>query len=253
MAGHSKWANIKHKKAAQDARRGKTFSKIVKYISSAARRGGGDPDTNPELRLYIGKARDVNMPADNIERAILKATGQLEGVSFEDYVYEGYGPGGVAIMVAGSTDNRNRTVANIRHAFAKNGGNMGENGCVGWMFHEKGIVSLEDGHVTDLDALMELALEHGAEEFEHDDGVVTITCAPGDFMTLREALTEAGYVEFITDEITRVAETQVTPDLEAVRANLKLLDVLDDDDDVDNVYHNLELSDDIAAALEAET
>src|SRR5690554_3100977 len=157
MAGHSKWANIKHKKAAVDAKRGKVFSRLSKKISSAARRGGGELDTNNELRLWVQKAKAANMPNDNIERAILKATGQLEGVVYTDFTYEGYGPGGVAILLEGSTDNKNRTVANIRHFFSKQGGNLGENGCVGWMFHDKGVISIEQEHVANNDSLMEVA------------------------------------------------------------------------------------------------
>ena len=252
MAGHSKWANIKHKKARQDAKRGKVFSHLSKKISSAARRGGGDPDTNHELRLYIDKAKAANMPNDNIERAILKATGQLEGVTYTDFTYEGYGPGGVAYLLEGSTDNRNRTVANIRHFFDKTGGNLGESGCVAWMFHSRGIISLGKDEVDDTEALMELALENGAEDFEIEDGVVTITTDPADFVTMRDALHAAGYTEFMSDEVTKVAETNITPDLSTVQQNMRLMELLDDNDDVESVYHNLELSDDVAAALEAE-
>lgn len=249
MAGHSKWANIKHRKGREDAKRGKVFTKIVKQISSAARRGGGDLEANSELRLYVGKAKDANMPNDTIERAILKATGQLEGVSFSDFTYEGYGPGGVAIFLEGSTDNKNRTVGNIRYYFSKNGGNLGQDGCVAWMFEGQGILTLEEEGVEDIDALMELALESGADDIEVEDGVVTVIADPMAFMELRDTLAGKGY-SFISDEITRVAETSVEPDLAAVKANMRLLDILEDDDDIENVYHNLELSDEVAAALE---
>lgn len=252
MAGHSKWANIKHKKAREDAKKGKVFTRIVKQLSSAARRGGGDPDTNPELRLYIQKAKDANMPANNIERAILKATGQLEGITYSDFSYEGYGPGGVAIFVEGATDNKNRTVANIRHAFTKFGGNLGENGCVAWMFHEKGILVIQESLVPDADALMEVALENGAQDFETADGAVTITTESGDFVGLREAVVAAGFDEFMTDEITKVAETPLEASLEDVKKNMKIFDILEEDDDVENIYHNLEISDDVAAALAAD-
>lgn len=252
MAGHSKWANIKHKKAAQDAKRGKVFSKIVKKIASAARRGGGDIDANPELRLYVDKGRAVNMPSDNIQRAILKATGQLEGVSFEDFVYEGYGPGGVAVLLEGATDNKNRTVANIRHAFSKNGGNLGANGCVSWMFHDRGVITMASDQVADHDALMELALEHGAEDFDDDGEVITLTSAPEDFVTLRQALIDAGYNDFLSDELTKVAETSTSPELKDVLGNMRLIEILEDDDDIESVYTNLELSDEVAAALENE-
>lgn len=252
MAGHSKWANIKHKKARQDKKRGKVFSKLSKKISSAARRGGGDPETNHELRLYVDKAKAANMPNDNIERAILKATGQLEGVTYTDFTYEGYGPGGVAYLLEGSTDNKNRTVANIRHFFDKSGGNLGESGCVAWMFHSRGILSISADEVSDVEELMEVALENGAEDFEQEDGVITITTDPLDFLTMRQALQSDGYEEFITDELTKIAETTLCPDLSTVQSNIRLLDLLEDDDDIENVYHNLELSDDVAEALESE-
>ena len=251
MAGHSKWANIKHKKAAVDSKRGKVFSQLVKKISTAARRGGGDLDTNSELRLYVQKARDANMPAANIERAILKATGQLPGQNVEAITYEGYGPGGVAFYLAVATDNRNRTAGNVRHAFSKSGGNMGANGCVGWMFHTKGLISLSAEGV-DTEQLMDLALEHGAEDFEVADGVITITCEQEDFIALRDALVTAGHDSFMTDEVTMIAENDVTPDLETVRRNLKLIDVFEDDDDIESVYHNMELSDEVAEVLGAE-
>jgi len=251
MAGHSKWANIKHKKAREDARRGKIFTRLVKKISSAARRGGGDPETNPELRLFVQKAKDANMPNENIERAILKATGQLEGVTYTDFSYEGYGPGGVAFFVEGSTDNKNRTVAEIRHTFTKFGGNLGEDGCVRWMFTSQGLMSLSEDEVEDPDELMMLAAEHGALDFEQDDGVITITTEPTEFHAVRDALVEAGYEEFLSDEITMVADNKVEPDLSAVKSNMKLIDMLEDNDDVENFYHNLELSDEVAAELDA--
>ncbi len=250
MAGHSKWANIKHRKAAQDAKRGKVFSKLIKKISSAARRGGGDPDANPELRLMVDKARAVNMPFDNIERAILKATGQLEGVTYEDFSYEGYGPGGVAIQVEGATDNKNRTVAEVRHAFGKAGGSLGESGCVGWMFQARGVIAVDDEHAPDADALMEVALDGGAEDFEFSDGVYTITTAPADYLAVREALLAADYSEFATDEVTKIADTLVTPEVADAVRNVRLIELFEDHDDVQSVYSNLELSDEAAAALD---
>ncbi len=250
MAGHSKWANIKHKKAREDAKRGKIFSKIVKKISSAARRGGGDPEMNPELRLYIQKAKDANMPNENIERAILKATGQLEGVTYTDFSYEGYGPGGVAYFLEGSTDNKNRTVGNIRHAFTKHEGNLGENGCVAWMFQSKGIITLSENEVDDLDELMMEALEAGADDVVSEDGVVTVTMESTSFHAVRDAFVKAGYKDFLSDEITMIADNDVEPSLSEVRQNMRLIDVLEDDDDVENVYHNMELSDDVAAELD---
>lgn len=252
MAGHSKWANIKHKKGREDAKRGKIFSKLVKKITAAARRGGGDVDVNNELRMYVDKAKAANMPKDNIERAIKKGTGELEGVSYEAFHYEGYGPGGVAIFLTGATDNRNRIVAEIRHMFGKHNGNLGEDGCVNWMFKDRGIFSLSDAGVDDVDELMMLALEHGAVDVEHEDGVVTILCEVADFMALRSALADAGHTEFITDELTKLADVFVTPDVDIARQNLSLFDALEDEDDIENVYHNLELSDEVAAELAAE-
>lgn len=249
MAGHSKWANIKHKKAAVDAKRGKVFSAISKKISSAARRGGGDPETNVELRLYLQKARAVNMPQDNIKRVILKATGQLEGVIVEAISYEGYGAGGVAIYVEGSTDNKNRIVGEVRYAFSRNGGNLGTNGSVAWMFHTKGILVMEESKVSDLDELMELALENGAADFETEDGMVTITTEFEDYLTLREALIAAGYTDFVTDEITKVAENSIEVDLAQAKQNMRLIELLEDNDDIENVYHNMEISDEIAEQL----
>lgn len=252
MAGHSKWANIKHKKAKEDAKRGKVFSKLVKKITSAARRGGGDLDANTELRLYVNKAKAANMPSDNIERAILKGTGNLEGVSYEDFTYEGYGPGGVAIYLSGATDNRNRTVAEVRHAFSKNGGNLGADGCVAWMFEDRGILSVEEDKVDDADSFMLVAIENGALDVEIEDGIITATSSAEDFVSMRDAIAEEGYTEFVTDEITKLAENTIAPDLAAARTNIRLIDFLEDYDDIENVYHNLDLSDDVAAALAAE-
>jgi YebC/PmpR family DNA-binding regulatory protein len=252
MAGHSKWANIKHKKAREDAKRGKIFSKIVKKITSAARRGGGDPDTNPELRLYIDKAKDANMPKDNVERAIKKGTGELEGVTYDEFTYEGYGPGGVAIFLTGATDNRNRTVAEIRHIFSERNGKLGEDGCVNWMFKDRGLLSLSEDEVDDVDELMMVALENDAVDFEQEDGVVTILTEFSDFMKMRNALEEAGYDEFMSDELTKLADTHIAPDPSTTRTNLGLIEELEDHDDIENVYHNLELSDEAAAELAAE-
>ncbi len=252
MAGHSKWANIKHKKAREDAKRGKIFSKLVKKITSAARRGGGDPEINNELRLFIDKAKDANMPKDNIERAIKKGTGDLEGVSYDAFTYEGYGPGGVAIFLTGATDNRNRTVAEVRHIFSERNGNLGEDGCVNWMFKDRGLISISEDQVDDVDEIMELALENGAVDFEVEDGVVTIQTEVPDYMTLRGALEEAGYDEFMSDDITKLAENQVAPDPSTTETNLNLIEDLEEHDDIENVYHNLELSDEAAAQLAAE-
>lgn len=252
MAGHSKWANIRHKKAKEDAKKGKVFSKYVKKISSAARRGGGDLDTNPELRMFVDKARSVNMPQDNIERAILKATGQLEGVSFEEVSYEGYGPGGVAIMLEGSTDNRNRTVAEIRLAFGKSGGNMGDSGCVNWMFSLQGVLVIPREEVANVDEFMMLAIDLGAEDVEIDEESLTITCDPSEFSALKEKLESAGYTEFVQDEITKLASSNVSPNVEDARGNIALIDYFEDHEDIENVYTNLELSDEVAQAIDEE-
>lgn len=249
MSGHSKWANIKHKKAATDAKKGKIFSMLAKKISTAARRGGGDLEMNSELRLYVQKAKAANMPAANIERAILKATGQLAGQQVESFTYEGYGPGGVAFYLEGSTDNKNRTVSHVRHAFTKHHGNLGANGCVAWMFQTRGIVTIARDEIRDMDALIELAMEGGALDFELEAESISLTCAQEDFFTLMARLFDAGYTEFMEDEITLIAENSVTPALDVVRANLRLLELLEDDDDVESVYHNMNLSDEVAALL----
>lgn len=252
MAGHSKWSNIKRKKGALDAKRGAAFSGVIKKLSSAARRGGGDPTMNAELRMYIQKAKDVNMPADTIKRAIQKATGQLDGSNFAAFTYEGYGPGGVAILIEGATDNRNRTAANVRHALSKNGGNLGQDGCVAWMFNAQGLIAIAEENVKDLEALMELALENGAEDFEHEDGIITIITPPEEYMNIRQILVDNGFDDFLDDELTKTSETKIAPDIDAVRANMRLLELLEDDDDVENVYHNLDISDEVAAILENE-
>lgn len=202
--------------------------------------------------MYVQKAKDVNMPSDNIERAILKATGQLEGITYADFTYEGYGPGGVAIFLTGSTDNKNRTVGNIRHFFDKYGGNLGNDGCVAWMFKDQGMIVLEESKVADVDSLMDLALDNGAVDISIEDGLVTLTTFYEDFVRLREALIQAGYTDFVSDDLTKVADTNVMPELSDVKNTLKIIDLLEEDDDVENVYHNLELSDEVAEALDAE-
>jgi YebC/PmpR family DNA-binding regulatory protein len=235
MAGHSKWANIQHRKGRQDEKRGKIFSRYAKEITVAAKMGGGDPSFNPRLRLAIDKAKGENMPNDNIERAIKKGTGELEGVSYEEIRYEGYGPGGAAVIVDCLTDNRVRTVADVRHAFSKCGGNMGTDGCVAFQFKHCGQIVLEPG--ADEDAVMEAALEAGAEDvLSNDDGSIEILTAPtGDLTTVKEALEKAGFKPVVA-EITMKAmnETDVGGD-DAVKFQ-KMLDMLDDLDDVQDVY-----------------
>ncbi len=240
MAGHSKWANIQHRKNAQDAKRGKIFTKLIREISVAARQGGGDPDTNPRLRLAIERALAANMPKDNIERAIRKATGSLEGAEYEEVRYEGYAPGGVAVLVECMTDNRNRTVSEVRHAFAKHGGNLGTEGSVAYLFRKIGVLSYAPG--ADENRILEVALEAGAEDvvrFE-EDGSIEVLTAPEDFEQVRAALTRAG-LRPDEAEITMRAATEVTVEGETARAVVKLLDYLEDLDDVQHVHSNADL------------
>ena len=248
MAGHSKWANIKHRKGAVDAKRGKIFTKLIKEITVAARLGGGDPAANPRLRSAIAAAKAVNMPKDNVERGIKKGTGELEGVSYEEILYEGYGPGGVAVLVECMTDNRNRTVAEVRSFFSKSGGNMGESGCVSWMFDKKGSI-LIDQESIDEEKLMDLAIEAGAEDVVDEENVFQVLTSPEDFDQVREALEtadlsfiEAG-VSMIPKNVVEVADTKTASSL------MKLLDNLEDCDDVQNVHANFDIPDEIMEAI----
>lgn len=241
MAGHSKWKNIQHRKNAQDAKRGKVFMKFSKEIYVAAREGGGDPETNPGLRLVMEKARAANMPNDNIERAIKKATGDLEGVNYEEITYEGYGPGGVAVMVQVLTDNKNRSASDIRHIFSKNNGNLGENGCVSFMFHRKGLLSIERNDANKDDELMLQAIEAGAEDIEIEDDVYEISTDVENFEKIKNTL--GSNHSFITAEVTMLPDTRIRLEAEEAIQVLKLIDALEDNDDVQDVYHNLEASD----------
>jgi len=236
MAGHNKWSKVKHIKAKQDAIKGKLFTKAVRDIMVAARNGGGDPEQNAALRLAIDKAKEVSMPQANIQRAIDKATGNLEGVVYEEIIYEGYGPGGVAIMVEVMTDNRNRTVANIRHAFTKNGGNLGTSGSVAWMFEKKGIISVNRDEREE--EVMEVAMEYGAEDIKEFDEVLVIESAPEDFNSLLEAISGLG-VEILESNIDYIATNEIDVDDETAEKVEKLIDTLEDDDDVQNVIHNM--------------
>ena len=239
MAGHSKWANIQHRKKAQDAKRGKIFTRLVREISVAAREGGGDPDANPRLRLAWDRANAANVPKDNIERAIKKATGELEGVAYEEITYEGYAPGGVAVMVATVTDNRNRTVAAVRHSFSKHGGNLGTDGSVAYLFDKKGVITYAPG--TSEDRVMEVALEAGAEDIESDDdGSIEVLTAPEQFGEVLAAMRAAG-LEPEEGEVTMRPQTWVELDLEAGQKLLKFLDMLEDLDDTQNVWHNADI------------
>lgn len=245
MSGHSKWATIRHKKGAQDAKRGKIFTKLIKEITVAARQGGGEIESNPRLRTAVDKAKSANMPKDNIDRAIKKGTGDLEGVDYTEIVYEGYGPGGVAIMVEALTDNRNRTAADIRSIFTKGNGNLGETGCVSYLFKRKGVVTFDSAKYSE-DQILEVALEAGAEDVASDEATVEVTCDPDDFEAVRDALTAAG-LEYEMAEVNQVPEATVSLDTEGTAKALKLIETLDDHDDVQEVSTNLDIPDDYDA------
>ncbi len=244
MSGHSKWHSIRHKKAARDAKRGKIFTKLIKDITVAARDGGGDPELNPRLRRAIDKAKAANMPADNIERAIKKGTGELPGVTYESVTYEGYGPGGVAILVHAYTDNKNRTVAEIRHIFSKKGGNMAGAGSVAWIFNKKGIIVVDKDRI-DEDSLLEVVLEAGAEDMSSESDVYEVYCEPGALESVREAL-EAKGIEYQSADVTMVPSTTVSITDESVaRQLLSLMEMLEEHDDVENVYSNFDIPQEI--------
>lgn len=240
MSGHSKWSSIKHKKGAADAKRGKIFTKLIKEITVAARMGGsGDPDANPRLRSAILAAKSENMPKDNIERAIKKGTGELEGVHYEESNYEGYGPGGAAVLVESLTDNKNRAVADIRHIFNKCGGNLGENGCVAWMFDKKGYFVVE-GSVTDEDTLMEIALEAGAEDVRKDGGNFEVICAAEDFESVKASIDEKS-IDYIEAEVTMLPQSTASLQGKEAEQMIRLMDMLDDCEDVQKVYTNADI------------
>lgn len=243
MSGHSKWASIKHKKAAVDAKRGKLFTRLMKEITVAAREGGGDPDTNPRLRTAVANAKAGNMPNDTIERGILKGTGQLPGATYEEITYEGYGPQGVAIIVEVVTDNRNRSTSDLRFIFSKNGGNMGEKGCVAWMFDKKGLI-IVDKDKADEDELMMMALEAGAEDMKSEDDSFEITTDPADFEIVRNAIQEAE-IEMNLAEISMIPQTTVKLDGNEALQLMKLMEGLEEHDDVQNVYANFDIPDEI--------
>ncbi len=248
MSGHSKWSTIKRKKGANDAKRGKIFTKLIKEITIAARMGGGDPAGNPRLRSAIIAAKSENMPKDNIARAIKKGTGDLDGAVYEEILYEGYGPGGVAVLVETMTDNKNRTVADIRHFFAKSGGNLGESGCVAWMFDKKGSIMV-DREGVDEDELMEVALEAGAEDVLEEETTFQILTAVDDFAEVVEALEKNGItcaeagISMIPKNTVEVTEEKTA------RSLLKLLDNLEDNDDVQKVHANFDIADDLMENL----
>lgn len=244
MSGHSKWSTIRHKKGAADAKRGKIFSKLNKEIMVAARMGGGgDPAFNPRLRTAIQAAKNENMPKENIERAIKKGTGELEGVNYEESVYEGYGPGGAAVLVESLTDNKNRAVADIRHIFNKSGGNLGENGCVSWMFSQKGYIVVEKDKV-DEDELMETAIDAGAEDVRDEDGQYEIITEPKDFEPVKEAVDQAS-IPFLVAENTMLPQSVVKLEGKEAEQMIRLMEALEDCDDVQKVYTNADIPDEV--------
>lgn len=248
MAGHSKWANIQHRKGRQDAKRGKLFSKLIREVTVSARLGGSDPDGNPRLRAAIDNALAGNMPKDTIERAVKRGAGGAEGESLEEVRYEGYGPGGVAVMVDCMTDNRNRTVAEVRHAFTKCGGNLGTDGSVAYLFSKVGLLSYPPG--TDEDELLEAALEAGADDVAgNDDGSVDVLTTPDDFLDVRDSLVETGHPPDAA-EITMRAASGQTLDLNGAQTMIRLLDTLEDLNDVQKVYSNAEIPDEVLARID---
>lgn len=245
MSGHSKWSTIKRKKGKEDAKRGKVFTKLTRYISVAVKEGGSDPEYNPSLKAAIEKAKAENMPNDNIERAIKKAAGDQDGARFEEIKYEGYGPEGVAVLVSCLTDNRNRTASDVRHAFDKFGGNLGANGCVAWMFDRKGLLAIEKADDIDEEELMMQAIEFGAEDFSIEDDYFEIITLSDDFNDIRDSLQDAGY-SFITAEISYIPQNTVKLSKEKdINNMIKLIDTLEDSDDVQEVYHNWDMPEDL--------
>ena len=250
VSGHSKWHNIRLRKGKQDAERGKTFTKVAREITVAAREGGGSPDTNVRLRLAIQKARDASMPADNIKRAIQRGTGEIEGAQYEEVNYEGYGPGGVAVMVSCLTDNRKRTVADVRAIFSRNGGSLGESGCVAWMFDSKGMVTVQKDAV-DEDSLMMVALDAGAEDIRIEGDTYEVIAAPDDLPNLRQAMTDAG-IRFVSAETTMLPKSTIRLEGKEATQVLRMMDQLEDHDDVQQVYANFDVPEEVLEAVAAE-
>lgn len=247
MSGHSKWASIKHKKALADAKRGQAFTKIIREITVAAKSGGGDPDTNPRLRTAIQSAKDANMPADNIDRAIKKGTGELEGVTYEEVTYEGFGPEGAAVLVACLTDNKNRTASEIRTIFNKNGGNMGSAGTVAWMFEKKGFIVIPKTATTE-DQLMEIALGAGAEDMTSTDQMFEITTTPHDLWAVREAI-EKAKIKIESATLTMIPKNLLQVAANTARTMVKLIEALEEHDDVQNVYSNADIPEEVMKEL----
>jgi len=247
MSGHSKWSTIKHKKGATDAKRGKIFTKLIKEITVAARMGGGDPETNPRLRHALNSARSQNMPKDTFERAIKKGTGELEGVNYEEILYEGYGPGGVAVLVECLTDNRNRTIAEVRQIFNKAGGNVGTDGCVAWMFDKKGLISVSMAD-SDENTLMEVALDAGAEDIREETDSFEIITEPSDFDTVKEAIDAAG-IKYEEAEITMIPQNMTKVDGKEAEQMINFLEALDDCDDIQKFYSNADIPDEVIDSM----
>ncbi len=247
MSGHSKWASIRHKKGAVDAKRGKIFSRLIKEITVAARLGGGDPEGNPRLRVAIQAAKAQNMPKDNIARAIKKGTGELAGTSYEEYNYEAYGPGGVALMMNCLTDNRNRTIADIKHIFERHGGNLGEPGCVSWIFEKKGLVVFEKNSV-DEEKLLDLALEAGAEDIKESETQFEVSTDPADFESIKKVFDDEG-LGYSLAEISMIPQNTVKVEGRDAERVLSLLEALEENDDISHVYANFDIPDEVMEAL----
>lgn len=247
MAGHSKWANIQHRKGRQDAKKAKFFTKAAKDIILAAKAGGGNPDDNSSLRLAIQKAKAVNLPKDKIENAIKKGTGEIAGGDIHEVVYEGYAPGGVAMLIEAATDNKNRTVAEVRHTLGKHGGNMGEAGSVSWMFHKKGVI-LFNGESYSEDDLMEVGLEAGAEDILNEDGMFAVHCAPSDYMAVQTAFDEAD-MKYESSELSQIPENMIEVDVETGKKVMKLIDAIEENEDVQAVHVNADFPDELLEEL----
>lgn len=247
MSGHSKWSSIKHKKGATDAKRGKIFTRLIKEITVAARMGGGDQTANPRLRTAILGAKSENMPKDNIERAIKKGTGELEGVNYEEVIYEGYGPGGAAVLIESVTDNKNRAVADIRHIFSKAGGNLGAAGCVAWMFDQKGYVAVESSAI-DEDTLMELAIDAGAEDVREDGPNFEIITDTGDFEAVKEAIDKHS-IPYIVAEITMLPQSSLRIEGKEAEQMIRLMETFEECEDVQKVYTNADIPDEIMESI----